>query len=51
MNWTLLRSMLNALGKGKVLLLYFLKSGFTNGLKELAEKGKVRLESLEEMHR
>ena len=39
-------------GKGKGYHYYiFSKSGFTNGLKELAEKGEVRLVSLEDMYR
>ena len=39
-------------GKGKKYHYYiFSKGGFTNGLKELAEKGEVRLVSLEDMYK
>ena len=48
----LLKEYAGVFGKGKKYYYYiFSKSGFTNGLKELAEKGGVRLVSLEEMYK
>ena len=48
----LMKEYAGVFGKGKGYHYYiFSKSGFTNGLKELAEKGEVRLVSLEDMYR
>lgn len=47
----LLKEYAEVFGKGSKYHYYiFSKSGFTNGLKELAKKGEVRLVSLEDMY-
>lgn len=48
----LMKEYAEVFGKGKGYHYYiFSKSGFTNGLKKLAEEGEVRLVSLEDMYR
>ena len=48
----LIKEYAKVFGKGKAYHYYiFSKSGFTNGLKELAEKGEVRLVTLEDMYK
>ena len=48
----LIKEYAECFGKGKKYYYYiFSKGGFTNGLKELAEKGEVRLVSLEDMYK
>lgn len=47
----LIKEYAESFGKGKKYYYYiFSKSGFTNGLKELEERGEVRLVSLEDMY-
>ena len=47
----LMKDYADVFGKGKKYYYYiFSKSGFTNGLKELAGKNEVRLISLEDMY-
>ena len=48
----LIKEYAEVFGKGKKYHYYiFSKGGFTNGLMELAEKGEVRLVSLEDMYK
>jgi len=47
----LMKEYAECFGKGEKYHYYiFSKSGFTKGLKELAERGEVRLVALEEMY-